>query len=162
MNLEILKIYIKNNLINGFIKFFKFSAGAFILFDEKSDESLRLYMNYCGLNNLIIKNQYLLLLVKELLGRLNWTQRFTLFDLTNTYYEIRIIESDELKMVFKTHYNHFGYQILSFGLINVLTTFYSYFNKILVEKIDIFIIVYLDDILIYTESQGKKYVKAVQ
>ncbi len=67
VELEILKIYIKNNLVNGFIKSFKLLIGTPIFFDKKSDGNLQLYINYQGLNNLTIKNQYLLSLVRKLL-----------------------------------------------------------------------------------------------
>ncbi len=61
-------------------------------------------------------------------------------------------------MGFKTRYGHFKYQVMPFGLTNALATFQGYINKILVKKLDVFIIVYLDDILIYTESEGEEYV----
>ncbi len=77
VKLEILKAYIENNLANGFIRPSKFSARAFILFDKKPDGSLRLYVDYQGLNNLTIKNRYLLSLVRESLDQLGWAQRFT-------------------------------------------------------------------------------------
>ncbi len=73
VELEILKAYIKNNLANSFIRPSKSPAGALILFDKKSDKSLKLGMEYCGLKNLIIKNWYPLPLVKKSLDRLIWT-----------------------------------------------------------------------------------------
>ena len=77
MELKMLKIYIKNNLANSFIRPSKSVVGTFILFDKKPDKSLRLYVNYQGLNNLIIKNRYFLLLVDKLLDQLGQAQRFT-------------------------------------------------------------------------------------
>ena len=68
MALKTLKTYIENNLVNGFIKFAKSFIRASIFFDKKPNKSLRLYLNYCHLNNLIIKNQCLLLLVRKLLN----------------------------------------------------------------------------------------------
>ena len=67
MKLETLNAYIKNNLTNGFIRSSKFSVRAPIFFDKKPDKSLRLYVDYQDLNNLTIKNQYLLSLVRKLL-----------------------------------------------------------------------------------------------
>ena len=64
-------------------------------------------------------------------------------------------------MVFRTYYNHFKYQVMPFGLTNAPTIFQGYINKILAEKFNVFVIVYLDDILIYTKNEGEKYVKAV-
>lgn len=86
MELEILKIYIENNLVNSFISPSKSSARVPIFFDKKQNGSLWLYINYQGLNNLTIKNHYPLPLVKELLDWLGRVQRFTLLDLTNIYH----------------------------------------------------------------------------
>ena len=72
MELEILKAYIENNLANSFIRPFKSPIGALILFDKKLDNSLRLCVNYQGLNNLIIKNWYPLPLVRKSLDQLGW------------------------------------------------------------------------------------------
>ena len=67
---------------------------------------------------------------------------------------MKICEGDEWKIAFRTWYGHFKYQVLLFGLSNAPTTFQGYINKILAEKLDIFVIVYLDNILIYTKDPG--------
>ncbi len=90
VKLEILKAYIKNNLANDFIRPSKSSSGASILFNKKSDKSLRLCIDYQGFNNLTIKNWYPLPLVGKSLDQLIQAQRFTQLDLTNAYYWIRI------------------------------------------------------------------------
>ena len=77
VELEILKTYIKTNLANGFIWSSKSPIGVSILFDKKPDESLRFCMNYRGLNNIIIKNQYLLPLISKLLDQSSQAKRFT-------------------------------------------------------------------------------------
>ena len=162
VELETLKTYIKTNLANGFIRPSKSPAGAPILFNRKSDRSLRLCMDYRGLNNITIKNRYPLSLIGESLNRLGRAKRFTQLDLTNAYYRMRIRESDEWKTAFRTRYEHFEYQVMPFGLSNAPATFQGYVNKILAEKLDVFIIVYLDDILIYTENPGQPHVNAVR
>ena len=86
VELETLKTSIKTNLANGFIQPLKFPAGALILFVCKPNGSLRLCVNYQGLNNLTIKNQYPLLLIGESLNRLRQARRFTQLDLTSAYY----------------------------------------------------------------------------
>ncbi len=74
---------------------------------------------------------------------------------------MRIWEGDEWKTAFRTRYGHFKYQVMLFGLTNAPATFQGYINKILAKKLDVFIIVYLEDILIYTESKGEEHVQAV-
>ena len=162
MELETLKTYIETNLANGFIRPFKSPAGAPILFGRKSDGSLRLCVDYRDLNNFIIKNWYPLPLIGELLDRLGRTRQFTQFDLTSTYHQIRIRKKNEWKTTFRTWYSHFKYQVMFFDLMNAPTSFQGYINKIFAEKLDIFVIVYLDDILIYIDDDGDRHVSAVQ
>ncbi len=109
VELETLKVYIKNNLANGFTKLSRSPAGAPIFFDKNPDNSLRLCVNYRGLNNLTIKNWYLLFLVRKSLNRLRWARHFIQLDLTNTYHQMRIREGNKWKTVFRTRYSHFEY-----------------------------------------------------
>ena len=162
MELETLKTYIEPNLANGFIRSSKSPIGALIFFDWKPDGSLCLYMDYWCLNNITIKNRYPLPLIGESLDQHGWAKRFTQLDLTITYHRIRICESNEWKMAFKIRYGYFKYQAMPFGLSNAPATFQRYVNKILAEKLDIFVIVYLDDILIYTKNLGQPHVEAVR
>ena len=75
---------------------------------------------------------------------------------------MRIKEGNEWKTTFRTRYSYFEYQVIPFGLSNVLASLQSYINKILAEKLDIFVIMYLDNIFIYIEDQGQGHVEAVQ
>ena len=161
VELETLKTYIKINLANGFIRPSKSPAGAPILFDRKPDGSLHLCVDYRGFNNITIKNRYPLPLIGESLDRLGRAKRFTQLDLTNAYHRMRIREGDEWKTAFRTRYGHFEYQVMPFGLSNAPAIFQGYVNKILAEKLDIFVIVYLDDILIYTKNPGQPHAKAM-
>ncbi len=70
-------------------------------------------------------------------------------------------EGDARKTAFRTRYGHFEYQVILFGLTNAPATFQDYINKILAEKLNVFVIVYLDDILIYTKNEGEEHVQAV-
>ncbi len=74
---------------------------------------------------------------------------------------MRIREGDEWKTAFRNRYSHFEYQAILFGLTKASATFQDYINKILAEKLNVFVIVYLDDILIYIESKGEEYVQAI-
>ena len=152
VELKTLKTYIKTNLANGFIQPLKFLDGTPILFVYKPNGSLRLCVNYRGLNNLTIKNRYLLLLIGESLDWLSQAKRFTQLDLTNAYHWMRIKEGNKWKTTFSMRYGHFEYQVMLFGLSNVLASFQDYINKILTKKLNVFVIVYLDNILIYTKN----------
>ena len=162
VELETLKAYIETNLTNGFIRPSKSPAGAPILFDRKSNSFLWLCVNYRDLNNLMIKNRYPLPLIEESLDRLGRLKRFIQLDLTSAYHQMRIRRGDEWKTAFRTQYGYFEYHVISFGLTNVPASFQGYINKIFVEKLDIFVIVYLDDILIYTNEDGDGYVAVVR
>ncbi len=101
-------------------------------------------------------------MVGKSLDRLGRVRRFTQLDLTNAYYQMKIREGDESKTVFKTCYGNFEYQVMPFGLTNAPATFQDYINKILTEKLNVFVIVYHDNIFIYTESKRKEHVEAIQ
>ena len=109
VELEILKAYIKTNLVNGFIKPSKFPASAFIPFDRKSNGFFRLYVDYWDLNNLTIKNRYPLPLIGKSLDRLGRARWFTQLDSTNAYHQIRIRKKDKWKIAFRIQYNQFEY-----------------------------------------------------
>ena len=152
VELETLKTYIETHLKTGFIRLFKSPAGAPILFDKKLDGSLCLCVNYWGLNNLTIKNRYPLPLIEKSLDRLGRAKRFIQLDLISAYHQMRNKEGDKWKIAFWTRYGHFKYQVMPFGLSNALVSFQGYIDKILAEKLNIFIIMYLDDIFIYTKD----------
>ena len=123
VELETLKTYIETNLASGFIRPSKSPAGAPILFVRKKDGSLRLCVDYRGLNNLTIKNRYPLPLIGESLDCLGCAKRFTQLDLTNAYHRMRIRKGDEWKTAFRTRYSHFEYQVMPFGLSNAPASF---------------------------------------
>ena len=95
VELEILKIYNKTILANGFIRPSKSPIGAPILFDRKPNRSLRFCVDYWDFNNLTIKNQYPLSQIDKSLDRLGQAKQFILLDLTNAYYRMRICKGDE-------------------------------------------------------------------
>ncbi len=154
--------YLETHLITGFIRLSKSPAGAPIFFDKRPDGSLRLCVNYRGLNDLTIKNRYPLPLIGESLDWLSRAKRFIQLDLTSGYLRMRIQESDEWKTAFRTRYSNFKYQVMPFGISNTPASFQEYINKILAKKLDIFVIVYLDNILIYTEDPGHPNMDAVR
>ena len=123
MELEALKTYMKTHLKTGFIWPSKSPTGTPILFNKKPDRSFRLCVDYQGLNNLTIKNQYPLLLLGKTLDRLDRAKQFTWLDLTSAYHQMRIREGDKWKTAFRTRYGHFKYQVMFFGLSNAPASF---------------------------------------
>lgn len=109
MEFKTLKIYIKTNLANGFIRPSKSPASTPILFVCKANCSFCLYVNYQDLNNLTIQNQLQLLLIGEFLDWLGRAKCFTQLDLIQAYHKMRIKEDDKWKIVFRTCYGHFKY-----------------------------------------------------
>ena len=151
--LKVLKAYIDKHLANGFIRYSQSPAGAPILFSRKKNGGLRLCVDYRGLNDLTVKNRYPLPLIGESLDRLSRARVFTSLDLTAAYHRLRIKKGDEWKTAFRTRYGHFEYNVLPFGLTNAPASFQGLINRILAEKLDIFVIVYLDDIVIYSANK---------
>jgi transposase InsO family protein len=151
--LKVVREYIEENLKNGFIQHSRSPAGAPIFFVKKKDGSLRLVVDYRGLNKVTIRNRYALPLISSLLERLSGAKFFTKLDLRGAYNLIRIRPGDEWKTAFRTRYGHFEYTVMPFGLTNAPAVFQHMANDIFRDFLDIFIIVYLDDILIYSKNQ---------
>lgn len=150
--LEVLADYIETNLKSGFIRESQSPVGAPILFVKKKDGSLRLCVDYRGLNSFTIKNKYPLPLINETLDRLIGARYFTKIDLRNGYHQLRIREGDEWKTAFRTRYGHYEYNVMPFGLTNAPASFQSLINNTLCPFLDRFVVAYLDDILIYSET----------
>ena len=112
---------------------------------------------------MIIKNRHLLSLISETLNRLSEVKYFIKLNLKNVYHQIHIKKDDEWKTAFHIHYSHFKYIIILFELVNASATFQTYINWVLMKLIDIFCVIYLNNILIYSETlkQHYKHVKKV-
>ena len=163
VELKALDEYIKENLSKGYIQASTSPAGAPILFVKKRDGSLRLCVDYRGLNKITVKNRYPLPLISESLDRLRSATVFTKLDLRSGYNLVRIAEGDEWKTAFRTRYGHYEYRVMPFGLTNAPATFQNLMNDIFREFLDDFAIVYLDDILIFSQTleEHKRHVRLV-
>jgi len=150
--LKTLKEYIDENLAKGFIQPSKSPAGAPVFFVKKKDNSLRPVIDYRNLNSITIKNRYPLPLISELLNRLGKAKIFTKIDLRGAYNLVRIKPGDEWKTAFRCRYGHFEYLVMPFGLTNAPAFFQHLMNDVFREHLDHFVIIYLDDILIYSDS----------
>ena len=131
------------------------SAGAPILLVKIPDGSFDLCVDYCASNKVTIKNRYPLLLMTELRERLNTAKVFTKLDLENGYHLVRMAKEDEEKTAFRTRFGLYHWKVMPFGLCNAPAMFQSMMNNIFHDLLDNGVIVYLDDILIYTENVDK-------
>jgi hypothetical protein len=158
-----LRKYIDENLAKNFIRHSKSPAGAPILFVKKKDGSLRMCVDYRGLNKVTKKNRYPLPLISGLLEQLGRAKIFTKIDLRGAYNLVRIKEGDEWKTTFRTRYGHFEYNVMPFGLTNAPAVFQHMMNDIFREHLDDFVVIYLDDILIFSknEEEHEKHVRLV-
>ena len=150
-----LRRFLDDALANGLVRPSTSPAGAPILFVPKKDGSLRLCVDYRGLNKITVKNRYPLPLISEILDRLSGAKWFTKLDLRDAYHRIRIRKGDEWKTAFRTRYGHFEYTVMPFGLANAPATFQAYIHKALGGLVDVCCVVYLDDILIYSMSKAQ-------
>lgn len=153
--LKTLREYLKENSDKGFIEPSQSPAGAPILFVKKKDGSLRLCVDYRGLNNITVKNRYALPLISEILDRTRSAKLFTKLDLRGAYNLIRIAPGEEWKTAFRTRYGHYQYKVMPFGLVNAPASFQALINDVLRPYLDIFVIAYLDDILIFSDTQSE-------
>jgi hypothetical protein len=152
--LQALWDYLKEMLQLGKIRPSKSPAAAPIIFVPKAyGRGLRLCVDYQGLNKVTIANRYPLLIMSELQDRVRGAKIFTKIDLKNGYNLIRIKPGDEWKTAFKTRYGLYEYTVMPFGLSNAPATFQNMMNHIFRDLLDLGLIVYLDDILIYAETE---------
>jgi reverse transcriptase-like protein len=150
--LRVLREYLDDALARGIIRHSVSPAGAPVLFVPKKDGSLRLCVDYRGLNKITRKNRLALPLIAEVLDRMSGNRVFTKLDLKDAYNRIRIREGDEWKTAFRTKYGHFEYVVMPFGLANAPATFQAYVNKALTGLLDTICVAYLDDITIFSST----------
>jgi len=155
--LEILRERIKELLDRGFIQPSTSQYGASILFVKKNDGGLRLCVDYRGLNDTTVKNRAPLPSISEMRNRLAGAQWFTKLDLKDGYHNIRVKQADIHKTAFKCRYGHFEYTVIPFGLANAPAVFSNMMNRVLMSVLDICVISYLDDILIYSPNENQHH-----
>ncbi|SPC65346.1 uncharacterized protein UHOD_11060 [Ustilago sp. UG-2017b] len=161
--LKTLRGYLEENLAKGFVSPSDSPAASPILFVKKKDGSLRLCVDYRGLNQITIRNRYPLPLIDELLDRLREARFFTHIDLRGAYNLLCIAKGDEWKTAFRTRYGLFQYNVMPFGLTNAPASFQHLMNDTFKDMLDRSLIIYLDDLLIYSSTlkQHQGHVSAV-
>jgi hypothetical protein len=149
-----LKIRLQELLDKGYIRPSCSPWGCHAIFVSKKDKTQRLYIDYQPLNAVTIKNKYPLPHTGLLFDQLIRAQVFSKTDLRSVYHQIKICEEDILKAVFSTRYGMYAYLVMSFGLTNTPALFIYLMNSVFMEELDKFIVVFIDDILVF--SKGKK------
>jgi len=126
--------------------------GALILLVKKKDGSFRLCVDYRRLNKFTIKNKYPLPIIDDLMNQLRGVSVFSKIDLRSGYHQIRVKAEDIQKTAFRTRYDHFEYQVMPFSVTNASAIFMDYMNRIFHRLLDQFVVVFIDDILIYSKT----------
>jgi hypothetical protein len=150
--LKELKFQLEDLLAKGYIKPSKSPYGALVLFVHKKDGTLKMCVDYRALNKATVKNRYPLPCINDLFDRLLGAKVFSRIDLRSRYYQIRIAEGDEEKTIYRTRYGSYEFLVMPFRLTNAPTTFCTLMNDIFRKWLDDFVVVYIDDILIYSGS----------
>jgi hypothetical protein len=150
--LEELKCWLDENLSKGFIRTSSSPTAAPILFVKKGHSSLRLVVNYRGINEGTIKKRYPLPLLQDTLMNLSKAKWFVKLDIHGAYNLIRMAEGKEWKTAFRTRYGLFESLVMPFGLTNAPATFQNYIKDVLAPYLDRFCTAYLDDTLIYSDN----------
>ncbi|GJR13867.1 putative reverse transcriptase domain-containing protein [Tanacetum coccineum] len=136
-----------------FIRIISSRWGAPVLFVKKKDGSFRMCNDYRELNKLTINNHYQLPMIDDLFNQLQGSQYFSKIDLRSGYHQLRVHEDDIPKTVFRTRYGHFEFTMMPFGLTNAPAVFMDLMNRVCRPYLDKFVIVFIDDILIYSRTQ---------
>jgi hypothetical protein len=148
-----LKIQLQDLLDKGFIRPSASPWGCPALFVKKKDNSLRLCVDYRPLNTVTVKNKYPLPRIDILFDELAGAKVFSKIDLRSGYHQIKIKPSDVPKAAFSTRYGLYEYLVMSFGLTNAPTYFMYLMNSVFMPELDKFIVVFIDDILIYSKIE---------
>ena len=123
------------------------------MFVKKKDGTFCLCIDYRQLNKVIVKNMYPLPRIDDLFDQLKGARVFSKIDLRSGYHQLRIKEQDIQKTAFRTRYGHYEFLVMPFGLTNAPTMFMDLMNRVFRPYLDQYVVVFIDDILVYSNSQ---------
>ncbi|GJT04932.1 putative reverse transcriptase domain-containing protein [Tanacetum coccineum] len=147
----------------GFIRPSSSPWGAPVLFVKKKDGSFRMCIDYRELNKLTVKNRYPLPRIDDLFDQLQGSSVYSKIDLRSGYHQLRVREEDIPKTAFRTRYGHYEFQVMPFGLTNAPAVFMDLMNRVCKPYLDKFVIVFIDDILVYSKNkqEHKEHLKLI-
>nr|GEY83895.1 putative reverse transcriptase domain-containing protein [Tanacetum cinerariifolium] len=137
----------------GFIRPSSSPYGAPVLFFKKNDGSFRMCIDYRELNKLTVKNRYPLPRIDDLFDQLQGSSVYSKIDLRSGYHQLRVREEDIPKTAFRTPYGHYEFQVMPFDLTNAPAVFIDLMNRVCKPYLDKFVIIFIDDILIYSKNK---------
>ena len=153
VELQELRVQLQELLDKGFIRPSTSQWGAPVLFAKKKDKTLRLCIDYRQLNRVTIKDRYPLPRIDDLFDQLRGARVYSKIDLRTGYHQLRVRDTDIPKTTFRTRYGHYEFTVMPFGLTNVPAAFMDLMNRIFQPYLDQFVVVFMDDILIYSQSE---------
>ncbi|KAK8923646.1 hypothetical protein KSP39_PZI019205 [Platanthera zijinensis] len=150
-----LRVQLQELLEQGYIRPSSSPWSAPVLFVKKKDGSMRLCIDYRELNKLTVKNKYPIPRIDDLFDQLVGLVVYSKLDLKSGYYQLRIHDEDIPKTAFGTRYGHFEFSVMPFGLTNAPSVFMDLMNRVFREYLDWFVVVFIDDILVYSKSEAE-------